>query len=68
MFGPPAREQGPREEERLADGVPWVVEFQRTLTFCGVGKTIHWLIVAEQADGQFEYRMQGKEIADEKAA
>ena len=67
MFGPPARETGPRKEERLADGVPWVVEFRRTFTFYGVGKTIHRLIVAEQIDGQLEFRMQGREIADEQA-
>jgi len=68
MFGPPARDQGPRKEERLADGLPCVVEFRRTLTFYGVGKTIHRLIVAEQGDGQFEYQMAGREISEEHAA
>jgi hypothetical protein len=68
MFGPPARELGPRKEDRLADGVPWVVEFRRTVFFHGVGKTVHTLIVAEQTDGQFEFQMRGREIADENAA
>src|SRR5215472_3929929 len=68
MFGPPAREQGPRKEERLADGVPEMVELRRTLTFYGVSKTVHRLIVSERADGQFEYRMQGREVVDEHAA
>jgi hypothetical protein len=68
MFGPPARELGPRKEERLADGVPWVIEFRRTVVFHGVGKTVHTLIVAEQTDGRFEFHMQGREITNEQAA
>jgi len=68
MFGPPAKDLGYRKEDRLADGHPWIVEFRRTVVFHGVGKTIHTLIVAEQTDGQFEYRMQGREIAQEHAA
>jgi len=68
MFGPPARETGPRKEERVGDGVPFVVEIRRTLTFYDVGKTIHRLKVVERTDGQFEYQMQGREITDEPAA
>jgi hypothetical protein len=68
MFGPPARELGFRKEERLADGLPRIVEFRRTVVFHGVGKTIHTLIVAEQTDGQLEFRMQGKEIVAEHSA
>src|ERR1019366_8783665 len=30
ILGQPARETGARKEDRLADGVPWVVEIRRT--------------------------------------
>ncbi len=39
IFGQPARETGARKEERLADGVPWVVEIRRTLTYFDIGPT-----------------------------
>ena len=68
MFGPPARERGARTDERLADGVPWVVEIRRELMFRDVGPTIRRLMVTERMDGKFEFSMQGKEIADETAA
>jgi hypothetical protein len=68
MFGSPARETGSRKEERVGDDVPFVVEIRRTLTFYGVGKTIHRLKVVERIDGQFEFQMQGREIVDDPAA
>ena len=67
MFGPPARERGPRTDERLADGVPWVVEIRRELIFRDIGPTIRRLVVTERMDGKFEFSAQGKEIVDEHA-
>jgi hypothetical protein len=67
MFGPPTREFGARTDERLADGVPWVVEIRRELMFHDVGPTICRLVVTERMDGKFEFSMQGKEIADDSA-
>jgi hypothetical protein len=67
MFGPPARERGPRTDERLADGVPWVVEIRRELIFREIGTTIRRLVVSERMDGKFEFSAQGKEIVDELA-
>lgn len=64
MFGPPAREHGPRTDERLGDGVPWVVEIRRELMFRNIGPTIRSLVVTERADGKFEFSAQGKEIVD----
>ena len=64
MFGHPSRERGPRTDERLADGVPWVVEIRRSVVFYDVGKSIDRLDVIELADGKFEFEMQGREIAD----
>ena len=68
MFGPPTRETGPRKQERIGDGVSYVVEIRRTLTFYGVGQTIHRLKVVELIDGQFEYQAQGREMADKPTA
>lgn len=68
MFGPPARERGPRTDERLADGVPWIVEIRRELIFRDIGPTIHRLVVTERADGKFELSAPGKEIIDDRAA
>ncbi len=67
MFGPPVRERGPRTDERLADGVPWVVEIRRELMFRDIGPTIRRLVVTERMDGKFEFSAQGKEIVDEHA-
>ena len=60
MFGPPARERGPRTDERLADGVPWIVEIRRELMFRDIGPTIHRLVVTERADGKLELSAQGR--------
>jgi len=68
VFGQPGRETGARTEERLADGVPWVVEIRRTLTYFDIGPTIHRLRVIERVDGQCELQMSGQEIPDEPAA
>jgi hypothetical protein len=68
MLGPPARKSGARIEERLADGVPWVVEIRRELIFRNIGTTISRLVVTERADGKFEFGMQGREITDETVA
>jgi hypothetical protein len=68
IFGQPARETGARKEERLADGVPWVIEIRRTLIYFDIGPTIHRLRVIERVDGQCELQMSGREIPDEPAA
>jgi hypothetical protein len=68
IFGQPARETGARKEDRVGDGVPFVVEIRRTLTYYDIGKTIHRLKVVERIDGQCELHMAGKEIPDEPAA
>ena len=57
ILGQPARETGARKEDRLADGVPWVVEIRRTLIYFDVGPTIHRLRVNERVDGQCELQM-----------
>lgn len=67
ILGQPAHESGARKEERSADGVPWIVEIRRTLTYYDVGATIHRLIVIEQANGKCELRMSGREISDKSA-
>jgi len=67
MFGPATRERGPRTDERLADGVPWVVEIRRELIFRDIGPTIRRFVVTERMDGKFEFSAQGKEIVDEQA-
>ena len=68
MFGPPTREHGPRTHERLADGVPWIIEIRRELMFRDIGPTIRRLVVTERADGEFEFNAQGKEKVHEPAA
>jgi hypothetical protein len=68
IFGQPARETGVRKEERVGDGVPFVVEIRRTLTYYDIGKTIHRLKVVERIDGQCEFYFSGQEIPDEPAA
>ena len=64
MLGPPACETGLRKEERVGDGVPFVVGIRRTLTYYNIGKTIHRLKVVERIDGQCELHMAGKEVPD----
>jgi len=68
ILGQPARETGPRKEDRLADGKPWVVEIRRTLIYFDVGPTIHRLRVNERADGTCEFQASGREISDEPSA
>ena len=68
ILGQPAREIGARKEERLADGIPEIVEIRRTLTYFDIGPTIHRLRVTERVDGQCEFQMSGREIPDETAA
>ena len=60
ILGPPTCESGARKEDRLADGVPWIVEIRRTLTYFDIGPTIHRLRVIERVDGQCELQMSGR--------
>lgn len=68
ILGQPARESGPRKEDRIYGSVPTVVEIRRTLTYFDVGPTIHRLRVIERADGKCEFQMAGQEISNESAA
>lgn len=68
ILGKPARETAERKEERLAEGVPWLVEIRRTLTYFDIGPTIHRLKVVERIDGQCELYMSGRKIPDEPTA
>jgi hypothetical protein len=65
ILGNPVRETGPRKDERIGDGVPFVVEIRRSLMFHDVSKTIHRFTVVERNDGKCEFHMQGRQIADE---
>ena len=50
----------PSFEERLAGGLPWVVEIRREFMFHDVSPTIRRLVVTERLDGKFEFAAQGR--------
>jgi len=62
MFGPPAREHGPRTDERLAEGVPWVVEIRRELMFRDIGPTIRRLVVTSAWTASLSSAHKGKRL------